>query len=271
VSEQRTKKKKKRNLLLLAGAALTLTVLLFTFVGAFYTPNDPEAMNAAEKLLPPTLNHLFGTDKFGRDIFSRVMKGTLSTVSTALLTVLAGGGIGILAGAVTGYFGGKADAVLTRLGDTVTAFPAVLTALLVVSLLGPGGWQVAIALAIAFIPSFMRVSRAAFAGQRRLPYVISARLQGASHAGVMLRHILPNTLPSLLPALTIGFSNAVLAEAGMSYLGIGVTPPDASLGYMLSEAQGMLALAPWYAVSCGAVLLLAVLGVGLLGEGLKDA
>ena len=257
--------------LLLLGLVLTLSVLLFTLIGAFYTPYDPTEMNGLEKLSPPSLSHLFGTDKFGRDIFSRVMKGTLTTVSVALFTVALGGAAGSLLGAVAGYYGGAADAILMRVADTLTAFPAVLPALLIISLLGPGKYHVVLALSLAFVPSFTRVSRAAFAGERQKPYVTAARLQGASDPRVLLLHMLPNTRRVLLPAVTIGFSNAVLAEAGMSYLGIGVTPPDASLGYMLSEAQGLLSAAPWYALACGGVLLVAMLGVGLLGEGMKHA
>ncbi|MBQ2738879.1 MAG: ABC transporter permease, partial [Oscillibacter sp.] len=160
--------------------------------------------------------------------------------------------------------------LLMRLGDVLTAFPSVLLALVIISLLGPGSkYNVVLALGLVFIPSFARVTRTAFASARDVNYIKSARLMGASSARILLIHILPNTLNVLLPAITIGFNNAVLAEASMSYLGIGVTPPDASLGYMLSEAQGMFARAPWYALCTGAVIVLFVFGVGLIGEGLQ--
>ena len=137
-------------------------------------------------------------------------------------------------------------------------------------LLGPGQkYNVVLALGLVFIPSFARVTRTAFAAARDVNYIKSARLMGASSSRILLVHILPNTMNVLLPAITIGFNNAVLAEASMSYLGIGVTPPDASLGYMLSEAQGMFAKAPWYALCTGAVIVLFVFGVGLIGEGLQ--
>ena len=140
----------------------------------------------------------------------------------------------------------------------------------VISLLGPGKpFNLVLSLGLVFIPSFARVTRAAYAEAREVNYVKSARLMGASHARVMLAHILPNTMPVLLSALTIGFNNAVLAEASMSYLGIGVTPPDASLGYMLSEAQSVFGRAPWYALSTGGVMILFLFGVGLIGEGLR--
>ena len=147
---------------------------------------------------------------------------------------------------------------------------AILLALVVISLLGPGKkYNVVVALGLVFIPSFARVTRTAFASLRDVNYVKSARLMGASPWRILVVHMLPNTTSVLLPALTIGFNNAVLAEASMSFLGIGVTPPDASLGYMLSEAQSMLTTAPWYAVATGGTIVLLVFSMGLLGEGLQ--
>ena len=177
---------------------------------------------------------------------------------------------GCLTGALTGYFGGPVDEILMRLNDALTAFPSILLALVVISVLEPGKKiNVILALGLVFIPSFARVTRTAFASLRDVNYIKSARLMGASGARILAVHMLPNILPVLLPALTIGFNNAVLAEASMSFLGIGVTPPDASLGYMLSEAQGMLFAAPWYAGGTGLIIVWMVFGAGLLGEGLR--
>lgn len=173
-------------------------------------------------------------------------------------------------GAVTGYFGGLADDILMRMNDALTAFPSFLLALLVVSLVGPGNkYSVVIALGLVFIPSFARVMRTEYASLRNQNYVTGARLMGVGSIRLLSVHLLPNTVRVLLPAVTIGFNNAVLAEASMSFLGIGVTPPDASLGYMLSEAQGMIAAGPWYAIFTGSTIVLLVFGVGLIGEGLQ--
>ena len=262
--------KKKINGYLLAGVIITGVLLLAALVGTFYTPCDPNAMSLTDKFQAPSWAHLFGTDNFGRDIFSRVVKGSGTTLAIALSTVAIGAVIGTLIGAVTGYFGGMVDEVLMRLNDALTAFPSILLALLVISIVGPGNkYNVVLALGIVFIPSFARVTRTAFAGLRDVNYITSARLMGAANGRIMLIHMLPNTARVLLPALTIGFNNAVLAEASMSFLGIGVTPPDASLGYLLSEAQDKLSRAPWYALSTGAVIALLVFGVGLIGEGLQ--
>ena len=249
--------------LILAGAAAALILL-----GFFWTPYDPNAMSMDRA--GPSLAHLMGTDNFGRDIFSRVMKGAGATASIALATVAIGAVCGTAVGALTGYFGGLEDEILMRVNDALTAFPSVLLALVVISILGPGKrLNVILALGVVFIPSFARLTRTAFAALRDANYVKSARLMGAGSGRILLVHILPNVMHVLLPALTIGFNNAVLAEASMSYLGIGVTPPDASLGYMLSEAQGMFGIAPWYAAGTGLVIILMIFSAGLIGEGLQ--
>lgn len=262
------KKTKKWNGYLIAGLIITSVILIWMIVGQFYTPYLPTKMSSA-KLQGPSLSHLFGTDKFGRDIFSRVMNGSGTTLMVAVATILIGGGVGTLIGAVTGYFGGYVDEVLMRLNDALTAFPSILLALVIISILGPGKHNVIAALGIVFVPSYARVTRSAFAVQRDVNYITSARLMGAGSVRILLVHMLPNTMHALLPALTIGFNNAVLAEASMSFLGIGVMPPDVSLGYMLSEAQGMFRSAPWYAISVGLVIAILVFGVGLIGEGLQ--
>ena len=261
--------KKKMNGYLLAGLIITGIILLAIFVGMFWTPYVPTAMKYG-RFQPPSPAHLFGTDNFGRDIFSRVLKGAGTTFSIALSTVAIGALAGTLVGAITGYYGGLADDILMRLNDTLTAFPSFLLALLIVSLVGPGKkYSVVLALGLVFIPSFARVMRTEYASLRNRNFVTGARLMGVGTSRLLFVHLLPNTLRVLLPALTIGFNNAVLAEASMSFLGIGVTPPDASLGYMLSEAQGMLAAGPWYALFTGLTIVLLVFGVGLIGEGLQ--
>ena len=257
---------KKSNGYLTAGCIITAVLFAMILLSAFWTPYDPSAMSGAEKLLPPSLAHWMGTDNFGRDIFSRVMKGAGTTLVIALCTVAIGGGCGLIAGSLTGYFGGRVDAVLMRFNDAMTAFPSILLGLVFVSVLGPGTYNVILALGIVFIPSFTRMTRSAYAAYRDVNYVKSARLMGASKTRILYVHILPNTLNVLLPAVTIGFNNAVLAEASMSYLGIGSM---SSLGYMLSEAQSMLYSAPWYALGTGGVIVLMIFGVGLIGEGLQ--
>lgn len=260
---------KTKNYNLIIGGIITGLMLLFIVTGFFYTPYDPNEMDAAAKFAGISLRHPMGCDNFGRDVLSRVMKGAGTTLGVAAGTVLIGTFFGVILGAVTGYFGGILDEILMRINDAVFAFPSILLALVFISLLGSGTYQVVIALGIAFIPSFARIVRSEFMKYKNMDYVKNARLQGAGHLRIMFVHILPNTLTVLLSAIMIGFNNAVLAEAGMSFLGIGVQPPQASLGRMLSEAQGYLFRAPSYAIFPGVIIILMVLGFSLLGDALK--
>ncbi len=260
---------KRRNPFLALGLVLSALVFLFILTGYFWTPCDPMKMNGAISSCPPSWEHLMGTDKFGRDILSRVMRGAGATFFVAFGTVAIGTLVGTLVGALTGYFGGWLDEVLMRLNDALSAFPSFLLALVLVSLLGPGRKHLLVALGIVFIPSYARIVRTEFKRARTQNYVKSAHLMGASTARILFVHILPNIWTVLLSAITIGFNNAVLAEASMSYLGIGVSPDEASLGYMLSDSQGYLQVTPWYALSTGGVIVLLILGVGLIGEGLQ--
>lgn len=251
-----------------AGAVITGLMLLIILVGAFWTPYDPNAMDASAKMAAPSLRHLLGTDNFGRDIFSRVVQGAGATFVIAAATVAIGLVVGLIVGGLTGYFGGWLDEVLMRLNDSVTAFPSILLALVFIALFGNGKYNIILALGIIFVPSFARIVRTEVAKQKELDYVRSARLMGAGDLRILFVHIMPNIVPVLLSAIAIGFNNAVLAEASMSYLGVGIQPPDPSLGRMLNEAQGYLLSAPWYALSAGAAIILLVLGFSLLSEGL---
>lgn len=259
----------KKNYNLILGGAITGFMLLFILVGMIYTPYDPDAMDATAKFAGMSFKHPMGCDNFGRDILSRVMEGAGTTLLVAAGTVLIGTVFGIIMGAFTGYFGGIVDEILMRINDAIFAFPSILLALVFISLLGTGTYQVVIALGIAFVPSFARIVRSEFIKYKNMDYVKNARLQGAGHLRIMFVHILPNTFTVLLSAIMIGFNNAVLAEAGMSFLGIGVQPPQASLGRMLSEAQGYLFRAPFYAIFPGLTIILMVLGFSLLSDGLK--
>lgn len=261
--------KLKHNTNFILGCVITGILISFALLSLVFTPYDPEAMDNTVKFAGVSIKHIMGCDNFGRDILSRVMKGSQTTLFVAAGTVLIGGTIGTIIGAVTGYFGGILDEILMRCNDVLFAFPSILLALVVVSLLGSGKYHVILALGIAFIPSFARMVRGEFIKYRDTDFVKSARLSGAGPFRIMFIHILPNTMPVLLSTILIGFNNAVLAEAGMSYLGIGVQPPDASLGRMLSEAQSYLFTAPGYAIFPGVVLVLMVLGFSMMGDGVK--
>ena len=265
------KKRVERNSFFYIGLILCLLLTLLTLLGTFWTPCSPTAMSGAAKLQSPSAAHLLGTDNLGRDIFSRVLKGAGASVLIAVCVVAVGTFFGTLIGSFCGYYGGAADLILTRVCDTITAFPSVLLALVVISLIGGGTLNLILVLGILFIPSFARVVRTEVARARVQNYVISARLMGAGDLRIIFLHILPNILPVLAPAMIIGFNNAVLSEAGMSFLGIGILPPQISLGAMLSDSQNYLRSAPWYALSAGCSIALIILSVSLLGEGLQQS
>lgn len=262
-------KRKKWNGYLIAGGIMTGLAVLTALLGAFWTPYSTTTMSAAEKFVGPSLHHLFGTDNFGRDIFSRVMEGMGTTISISLLVVLCSGCTGILIGALTGYFGGVTDEVVMRITDAVNGFPSILLALVLISVMGSGQQNLIIALSIVFMPSFVRIVRSEFIRLRDADYIRRARLMGVGRARILFVHILPNVFPVLWVSLMIGFNNAILAESGMSYLGIGIQPPQATLGKMLSDAQGYLLTAPWYALAPGIMIVWIVLGFSLLSEGIR--
>lgn len=253
-----------------AGVAITSFMMIVILIGLFWTPYDPNAMSGSEKFNPPGLSHPFGTDNFGRDIFSRVMQGASATFAIAAATVAIGLAGGLIIGGLTGYYGGWLDDLLMRINDSILAFPAILLALVMVAILGKGRMNIIISLGILFMPSFARIVRTEVAKQKNTDYVRNAKLMGASDIRILCVHIFPNILTVLLSSVAIGFNNAVLAEASMSYLGLGVQPPDPSLGRMLNEAQNFLTRAPWYAISAGIAIILLILGFGLLNEGLSD-
>lgn len=260
----------KLNPKIFAGLLLVGFFALMALLGQIWTPYSVTRMDSTSVSLAPGLQHLMGTDNFGRDVLSRVMNGLGITILVAAVTVLIGGLIGTVIGAITGYYGGIADAVIMRINDMLLSFPSVLMALLLISIFGPGTFNVILALGILFIPSFARMVRGEVIRFRDRDFVRNARLQGISDFRIIFVHILPNARISILTAAAIGFNNAVLAEASMSYLGLGVQPPTPSLGRMLFEAQNYLLNCPWYAVFPGVTIILVILGTALLSEGFKE-
>lgn len=237
--------------------------------GIFFTPYDPMEMDGAAKFAGISFKHIMGCDNFGRDIFSRVLVGVRETMLVAGAVVLIGTVAGIIIGTITGYFGGWIDEIIMRFNDAVLAFPSVLLALLIIGLLGGGRNTLILALGIAFVPSFARIVRGEVLRIRNLDYIQCVRLYGASHLRIILVHILPNLKTVLLSSIIIGFNNAVLAEAGMSYLGMGVQPPYPSLGRMLSEAQVFIFTNPMTAIFPGLVIVIMILGFSLLSDSME--
>ncbi|GHV49261.1 diguanylate cyclase [Spirochaetia bacterium] len=252
------------------GAVLTALIGGMVLVSLFYLPYDYNGMDSGNRFLPPDFKHLLGTDNFGRDVFSRIMTGGKYTLLTALITVAGSAALGSALGLVSGYAGGFLDEIVMRLMDALSAFPGILLALVMVALLNNGEGTLILALLILFIPSFVRIMRSGMLQYKHRDFVKTAELWGVSHARIIFVHILPNILPSLLSASILGLSNAILAEATMSYLGLGIQPPVPSWGRMLSESQNFLFNAPWCALAPGIMIMLTVLAFHYLGEGIRQ-
>ena len=259
-----------RHVTFMIGLAITLALVITAAVSVFYTPRDPLEMSIAGRLQGPTPAHPLGTDQFGRDLLSRIMQGAITSILVGVIAVGIGMVIGVAFGVLSGYFGGWLDETFMRLVDAIQGFPAILSALLLTAVFKPTLTISMVAIGIAFLPVFARLTRASFLEFRDRDFVVAARALGAGDRALIGRHILPNTLPPLIVQATISFPVAILAEAGLSYLGLGTQPPNPSWGLMLKEAQGFLGLNPWYAIFPGGAIALTVLGLNLLGDGLRD-
>jgi peptide/nickel transport system permease protein len=252
------------------GAAVTLSLVLTALLSLVYTPADPLAMSISGRLQGPSAEHPFGTDQFGRDILSRVMTGAVTSIAVGVIAVGIGAGAGVLAGLLSGWVGGWIDEALMRLVDAVQGFPAILSALLFTAVFSPGMLVSMVAIGIAFVPAFARLTRGSVLELREREFVVAARALGSADPRLVLRHVLPNALPPLIVQATTSFPVAILAEAALAYLGLGTQPPFPSWGLMLREAQNFLSFNPWFAVFPGGAIALTVLGLNLLGDGLRD-
>ena len=251
------------------GCILTGIIAALAVISLFYTPYDINEMNTAMRLQPPSLQHLFGTDNFGRDIFSRAIVGARFTLVVAASTVLSCTAISSVLGLVSGYIGGIIDEVIMRVVDAINSFPGILIALIIVTVMEQNNYTIVIALCIMFIPSFTRMVRTGTLQYKNADVVKMARIFGVSGIRLALIHVFPNIFPLLLSSVIVGLSNAILAESSMSYLGLGIQPPAPSWGRMLYEAQSTIFKAPWYAIAPGLMIIVSIVGFNCLGEGIR--
>ena len=260
-----------RNPLGLFGLVI-LSLLVFAALAApFISPYDPVVQHQGKELLGPNAQFWLGTDELGRDLLSRVIFGARPSLVVALMVVVIGGGLGIVAGLAAGFFGGWVNALIMRLFDAMFAFPPILLGFVVIAALGPGTTQVAYAIALAVVPTLGRVARALVIKERHRDYVLAARCTGARSMRVMFMHVLPNAVSPMIVnlALIMGFS--VLAEASLAFLGLGTQPPSPSWGSMLNESRAYLRNDPWMAIWPGVVLALLLLGLNYLADALREA
>jgi peptide/nickel transport system permease protein len=235
------------------------------------TPHDPQTQDPTASLKGVSLNHLFGSDQFGRDVFSLVLEGIGVSLEIAILATLIAGVIGTLGGIVAGYIGGITSSAILRVSDIVFAIPAILLALAIVTALGPGIFDSALAIGVGYIPIFVRVVRAPVLALREADFVRAGRLLGYSRSRLLFRHILPSVSGAVAVQTSLALAWAILAEASLSFLGLGPPPPTASLGEMVSQSSSLAGIAWWTLVGPSLAIVLAVIGFNFLGDGLRDA
>jgi peptide/nickel transport system permease protein len=252
-----------------AAVTLVLIVLVAIFDDAL-APQTANEIDVAARLQPPSLEHWFGTDDLGRDILSRIILGASVSLQVGFLAVAIALLVGATIGLLAGFYGRWVDDVLMRIMDMLFAFPAVLLAIAVLAVRGPGSGNTALAIAIVYVPIFARVTRASVLGVREQVYVRASRSVGVGDWGLLTRHVLPNAAPPIIVQTSISLAFAVLAEAALSFLGLGTQPPNPSWGLMLAEGRGYIDLAWWIAFFPGMAIFVTVLCFNLLGDGLRD-
>jgi peptide/nickel transport system permease protein len=256
----------------IVGAVLVLIMITLSLISAFgLAPHDPLEQNPMDALQGPNGTYWFGTDQFGRDIFSRSIDGMRRSLSVALLSVGLATLFGVTLGVVGGYLGRWIDNIVVRASDVIFAFPAILLALAIVNSLGNSWIDTSIAIAIVYTPIFIRVARGPVLSVKEMDYIKSARVLGYSSPRILGRHILPNVFAPVVVQVALSLSWAILTESGLSFLGLGTQPPDASLGLMVSEAQALAAFAWWSLAFPSIFITIVVIGLNLVGDGLRDA
>jgi peptide/nickel transport system permease protein len=255
----------------LIGGLIVLVLVIAAILAPLITPFDPVEQHPGLELQPPGSQFWLGTDHLGRDLLSRILFGSRSSLLIGLLAVGLGAGFGIASGLAAGYFGGWVDAVLMRLFDALLSFPAILLGIGVVSVIGSGPMSVAYALAVATVPTFARLMRARVLSEREREYVVAARCIGARAGRIMWLHVLPNAIAPLLIQISLSMGFAILAESALTFLGLGTQPPTPSWGGMLNESRAYLRTAPWFGIFPGLALALLLLGLNLLTDALRDA
>lgn len=254
---------------LAAGAGLVAFFILMACLSLAWTPHDVAAIDADARLAAPSLAHPFGANHLGRDVFSMIMVGARTSITVALFAVGIGMGIGVPLGLLAAGTRGVIEDIVMRMSDVVFAFPAIILAILITAVYGPSAVNAVIAIGVFNIPVFARLTRGSALPIWTRGYVMSAKTAGKNRFRISLEHILPNIAPTLIVQATVQFSLAVLAEAALSYVGLGAQPPAPSWGRMLAESQTMVSFAPWLAIFPGLAIFLFVFGLNLLGDGLR--
>lgn len=260
-----------KNRLSVFGLIVLALVVIAAIGGEALAPYNPEQVDVPNRLLPPSTEHFFGTDELGRDVFSRVLVAARVSLQVGFIAVGISLTLGVLIGLVAGFYSGATDAVLMRFTDSLFAFPAILLAIALLGALGPGIFSAMVAIGIVFTPIFARIARASTLTVKGEVFVRAARSIGASNLRIIRRHILPNILAPIIVQTSLSLAFAILAEAALSFLGVGVQPPDPAWGRMLAEGRDFIRQAPWMGIFPGLAIFLTVMAFNFVGDGLRDA
>ena len=260
-----------RNRMALAGAAIILSALLAAAAIQLFSPYDPNDKDYGAILQPPSWDHPFGTDSFGQDVLTRVAYGAQVSLGVSIAGLVLAGLVGTALGMASGYRGGLLDAAVTKAVEQRYSFPTYLLALCLILLLGDGASSVALAIGLVYIPNFARLSRGMTLSVRAENYVTAARLMGQRPARILLREILPNAAAPLMVQFSAGLGFGIVLEAGLSFVGLGVQPPTPSLGVMMADGKDYFTNGPWVLTLTGLSVAWIILGLNLLGDGLRDA
>jgi peptide/nickel transport system permease protein len=255
----------------LFGAVIVLLLIFVALFGSTIAPYDPNAIDFSNRFSPPTINHFFGTDDFGRDIFSRVLYGARISLLVGVIAVGIAATLGTTLGLLAGYTNRIVDEVIMRAIDVLFAFPAILLAIAVLAILGKGVDNAMIAIGLVYTPIFARIARSAVLSVKNEEFVKAARSMGSSDFNIIRWHILPNSIAPLIVETSLSLAFAILAEAALSFFGLGTQPPDPSWGRMLKEGQDYFRQSVWMAIFPGLAIMLSVMGFNFLGDGLRDA
>jgi peptide/nickel transport system permease protein len=266
-----TFRKMRRNPGAMVGLVVLFLIILSALLAPMLAPHDPIAQDTQAIRKAPSMQHLFGTDTFGRDVFSRVLYGGRNSLPVGLIAVGIAAVFGVLCGLTAGYYGGWIDTVIMRLVDVMLAFPGILLAMSLVAILGTSFVNLMVAVGIAAIPEYTRVVRGSVLSARETEYVTAARVAGATNRSLMLKHILPNVLPPIIVLATLGIAGAIILGSTLSFLGLGIQPPTAEWGNMMSDGRTMMRHFWWVSFFPGLAIMLTVLAINLVGDGLRDA
>jgi peptide/nickel transport system permease protein len=255
----------------LVGGGVLLVIVLLALAAPLISPYDPIKTNQRLSLEQPSLEHLMGTDRFGRDIFSRVLYAGQTSLPIGIVSVTIGVLVGVSFGLLSGFYGGWTDSVTMRIVDLLLAFPGILLALAIIAILGGSLTNLMIAVGIAAIPDYVRITRGTVLSVKEREFVLAARVIGCRGPAIMLRHILPNVVAPVIVLATLGMAAAIITGSALSFLGLGIKPPTPEWGNMLAEGREFLQHAPWVAFFPGVAIMATVLSINLLGDGLRDA